>query len=170
MAKTINLSICPVCESDLEAHQGLDYCPHCGTVLKEQKSKFQEAVSITHLSNIIREEIEQMENKTRIEPSKQILELRLVKFIRGCSDQRKIEIMQDALLLVKNLMHSRMGEAAFNSVIGVGAEIGEISESIAKYAKAGGTVDVTKLLRTTEGGSSQQGTGTASGAEPESGS
>jgi len=138
--------ICRGCNSEI-GYPIPPRCPYCERLLEKYKSEY--FGSPDYLSFQIDELYKKLgpfdpksgktikwpeDNKKKYFLAKEDLE----KWARKCPEEDKLAALQDALLIMQNIVHSDSDRTVIKAVSRVGQQIGQLAEAIENYFKHGG--------------------------------
>lgn len=149
MVSTNKIRICPSCDTDLSlvpeqlmTPEGDECCPYCRKCLKTPAHKnFGSPDYLHHQRNSLLKDggADKLKPGDKKYETRSVrLEWELTEWARSCSDEDRVAAFEDALRLLKEVMHSNSTSETIGAMTTMGRSIGKLSESIDQYYKAGG--------------------------------
>ena len=158
MTKVKSLSVCPKCTAELPERRKGPECPKCLFVIDSgPNDRFSGPAYIS---------IQQAEAVVEIEQgpdgpgkTKEIIKLTedLESWAKNCSDEDRMSAVDDALLMVRLLIHSNASVDCMREMTRMGKQIGSLSESIEEYVRVGGHINVARFPDPAESESDSRG-------------
>jgi len=143
---TINdIILCHICNRPLGDSANTAICPHCGHIrISAENPAFQEVdyISIQYHDQCAELDLPAKRASSRERENKlNELEYNFHKWGRECSDDDRIGAMEDAYLMITELLHTQTNLETKRKVISLGLAIGEAAGSIESCVKNGVSVN-----------------------------
>lgn len=140
MAKVNSVALCPQCEVEtVRSPEGR--CPNCRYIVDSKKNPvFEGGYYLTIQKADAVGKAKQIKSEKERNEEFQKIEQAHKDWAVGCSDEDRLAAMQDALHLLRYVVHSPSDPRVIKSMTSFGKQIGDLSQAIENYIAKSGAI------------------------------